>query len=124
MEIKTERIVAYGLAIGLLVVGIVCYAAFPVETPKEPVRIMFKSTAGNILFDHKMHVSDSGYGIGCTECHHTLEDEGGEPTACGFCHEIDSEDPVNRADAFHTQCRGCHELEGAGPVDCSACHVR
>jgi len=124
MEIKTERIVAYGLAIVLFVVGVVCYAAFPVETPKDPVRILFKSAAGNILFDHKIHTSEAGYGIGCTECHHTLEEEGEEPAACGDCHEIDSEDPVKRADAFHTQCRGCHEMEGAGPVDCSACHVR
>jgi hypothetical protein len=124
MEVKTERIVAYGLAIILFVVGIVCYAAFPVETPEKPIRIIFKSTAGNVLFDHNMHTSKSGYGIGCADCHHTLEDEGEKPTACGDCHEIDSEDPVKRSDAFHTQCKGCHEDGGAGPVDCSACHVR
>ncbi len=124
MEVKTERIVAYGLAIVFFLVGIVCYAAFPVKTPEEPIRIMFKSTAGNILFDHKVHASESGYGIGCTDCHHALEDEGETPTACGECHEVDSEDPVKRSDAFHTQCQGCHEDEGAGPVDCSACHVR
>ena len=124
MEVKTERIVAYGLTIVLFVVGIVCYAAFPLKAPEEPVRIMFKSTAGSILFDHKVHASTSGYGIACVDCHHNLEDEGEKPAACGDCHEIDSEDPVKRSDAFHTQCQGCHEDSGAGPVDCSACHVR
>lgn len=124
MKVQTEQIVAYALGIILLVVGIVCYAAFPVETPDQPIRIMFKSTTGNILFDHKVHAAKSGYGIACSDCHHNLENEGDKPPACGECHEVDGEDPIKRSDAFHQNCRGCHEDGSAGPVECSACHVR
>ncbi|MBN2061491.1 MAG: cytochrome c3 family protein [Deltaproteobacteria bacterium] len=126
MEIKTEKIVAYWIAIALFVIGFVCYAAFPDKTPEEPVRIMLTSTAGNVLFDHKTHLSEDGYGIDCVDCHHAWEEDSGErPLACGECHERESEeeDMVKRADAFHNQCLTCHEEDGTAPMDCSLCHV-
>jgi len=118
MEVNTQRVIAYVVLVVCFLVGMVCYAALPEGVPDEPVRIMFKSTAGSILFDHKGHLSDSGYGIGCGGCHHEDEDD---PVSCGECHDADSE--VDRADAFHGQCKGCHEEEDAGPVQCSECHV-
>ncbi|MBW2020403.1 MAG: cytochrome c3 family protein [Deltaproteobacteria bacterium] len=117
MTSKNEQALAFALAAILLVVGVVCYAAFPPKTPEEPVRVMFKSTAGSIFFDHKTHTADTGYAIACDDCHH----EGDEPVACSECHEADSD--VKRSDAFHGQCKGCHEDSGAGPVKCAACHV-
>jgi hypothetical protein len=117
-----EKAVAYGIGIILVVVGVVCYAALPDRMPEQPVRISFKNTAGNVLFDHKMHTSEDGYGYGCMECHHTLEDEAERPTACGECHEPES-DEVKRSDAFHKQCQGCHDMSGMGPVECAGCHV-
>jgi len=117
MTSKNEQVFAFALAAALLVVGVVCYAAFPPKAPEEPVRIMFKTTAGKVFFDHKTHSSDAGYGVGCTDCHH----EGEEPVACSECHDPESE--AKRSDAIHTQCKGCHEEGEAGPVKCSACHV-
>ncbi len=117
MTSRNEQVLAYALAAILLVVGVVCYAAFPAKTPEEPVRLMFKTTAGKVLFDHKTHSADAGYGVACDDCHH----EGDEPVACSECHEPDSE--VKRSDAFHSQCKGCHEESGAGPLECSECHV-
>ena len=125
---KIELKLAYGLAIYLLFVGVLCYAAFPPKTPDEPVRLMFDVTAGKVLFDHKTHHIDNGYGISCGDCHHTLaEDEYADAQSCSECHdpvEGDEETP-KRADAFHQQCAGCHEEYGAGPLEkeCSACHV-
>jgi len=123
MELKTERIIAYSLAGILFVMGIVCYAAFPPKTPDEPVRIMLQNTAGNVLFDHKVHASEDGYGLDCTDCHHMWEDDGSKPEACGECHEVEGEDPIERSEAFHMQCKGCHEDDGTAPVDCSSCHA-
>ena len=60
---KIELKLAYGLAICLLFAGALCYAAFPAKTPDEPVRLMFDVTAGKVLFDHKIHHADTGYGI-------------------------------------------------------------
>ena len=126
---KLELKLAYGLAIWFLFVGVVCYAAFPAKTPNEPVRLMFDVTAGKVLFDHKTHLADSGYGISCGDCHHTLdEDEYADAQSCSECHDPDEgdEETPKRADAFHQQCTGCHEGYGAGPLEkeCSACHVR
>jgi len=125
---KIELKLAYGLVIFLLVVGVLSYAAFPAKTPDEPVRLMFKVTAGQVLFDHKTHNADTGYGISCGDCHHTLtEEEYADAQSCSECHDPDEgdEETPKRADAFHRQCAGCHEEYGAGPIEkeCSACHV-
>ena len=126
MTSKKSRKLAYGLAIYCLFVGIISYAAFPVNTPETPVRLMYQSIAGNVLFDHTTHSSVPGYGINCSDCHHDLEgDDSGTPEACGECHssEGDDEDVPKRTDAFHQQCIGCHSDFGAGPEECAACHV-
>ena len=125
MELKKEKMIAYWAAAALLLVGVVSYAVFPEKKPEEPVRIMFKSTAGNVLFDHKEHASEDGYGIECTECHHTWDEgEGEKPLACSECHFKDEDEEAPKiSDAFHDQCIGCHEDFGGGPVECSQCHV-
>ena len=126
MDLKSEKNIAYLLAFILLVVGVICYAAFPEEIPEEPIRIMLKATAGKVLFDHRGHASEDGYGFDCIDCHHAYEeDEGTKPVTCSECHETDGEDEdmLKRSDAFHSQCIGCHEDDGTAPVDCSACHV-
>ena len=114
MEVKTERAIAYCILVVCILVGVVCYGAFPERAPDEPVRIMFHSKAGSVLFDHTGHVSESGYGLDCGRCHHDDDDD---PQAWGECHE------EARSDVFHAQCLGCHEEEQAGPVLCSECHV-
>ena len=124
MEIKSEKIIAYCIAVALFVIGVVCYAAFPQRSPEEPIRIMFKSTAGKVLFDHKEHTWEDGYGLDCTDCHHAWEeDEGEKPESCTECHEIDGEDTIKRSEALHQQCIGCHEDDGTAPIECSQCHV-
>jgi hypothetical protein len=120
MTSKGEQAFAFALAAILLVVGVVCYAGFSQESPAEPVRLMFKTNAGKILFDHKTHSDDAGYGIACDDCHHE-EQEGTSSCSGEDCHGPDS-DP-KRGDALHTNCKGCHEESGAGPVECAACHV-
>jgi hypothetical protein len=125
MDSKKEKIVAYYLAGILLLVAVVSYAAYPTKAPEQPIRIMFKNITGNVLFDHKEHTSDKGYGLKCTECHHEIEKEGEKPSPCGDCHKAEEGEGMGplRSDAFHKQCQGCHEDLGQGPVNCSACHV-
>lgn len=132
----------YGLAIVLLCVGVLCYAAAPPPSPDPPVRVMFKGVGGKVLFDHKAHAADSGYGLACYDCHHHPDsdesalqacgschkpptEDGSSPQACMECHEaedIEDSQPVRRSEAFHTQCIECHENFGAGATECSACH--
>ena len=124
---KKELKLAYGLAVCFLVVGVISYAAFPLKAPDVPLRLMFKTTAGKVLFDHQTHTSEFGYGLSCKDCHHELQDDGEQPQPCGECHdpaEGDEEMP-KLVDAFHKQCEGCHADFGAGPKEkeCSQCHV-
>ena len=129
MFTKKELKLAYALAVCLLVVGALCYAAFPEKVPPQPLRLQFNVAAGKVLFDHKIHHSESGYGISCGDCHHTLsEDEYEDAQSCSECHDPDEgdEEVPKRADAFHKQCAGCHEDFESGPTEkeCSKCHVR
>ena len=75
MSSKKELKLAYGMAIALFVVGAVSYAytAFSAKPPELPVRIMYPSAAGKVLFDHKTHTADTGYGFSCYDCHHHPE---------------------------------------------------
>ena len=125
MAFKKEQRFAYILAAVLLVGSVVCFAAFPGKTPDRPIRIMFQSVAGKVLFDHKTHTAESGYALSCADCHHTLEAGETEAQACLECHERQSEDPdvPKRADAFHRQCINCHQEIEAGPTECNICHV-
>ncbi len=143
MTQKKELRTAYILAIVLFFAGVAAYAAFSGPAPEQPVRLMFKNAAGKVLFDHKIHADNSGYGIDCAGCHHH---PGGDDslTACGSCHEkekseaapgvcldchdadeIDAGDLPIKTDAFHKQCIGCHEEgdAGPGPKECKLCHV-
>ena len=147
MTSKKELQLAYGLAIVLLVVGVASYA-FTALSPKvldEPVRIMYSSVAGDVLYGHKTHVApDTGYGISCADCHHhPADDEEASLRACGDCHqetseeaplpesclechdadEIEDTEMVKKGDAFHAQCIQCHKEVGGGPTECSQCHI-
>lgn len=138
---------AYGMAVILFVVGVICYAAFSAPSPETPLRIMHKTTAGKVLFGHADHADD--YGIACEDCHHHAPDEETVPKSCKGCHvlpedgtapascidchgegtdyemDISADEITNNADAFHNQCGGCHEENDAGPAkkDCSQCHI-
>lgn len=140
---KLELKLAYGLAVLLLVVGVLSYAAYPAKKVDEPIRLMFHATAGKVLFDHKTHTAPIGIGLSCYECHHHPEDDESALRACGDCHlppsaaadanqvclechdtsDIEDSEVVAREEAFHIQCIDCHKQFEAGPVECAACHV-
>ena len=146
MTSKSELQLALRLTLILLVVGLFCFAAFPVTPPDTPVRIAYQTKAGKVNFDHKTHLSETGYGLNCNDCHHHPgegEDEIEEAGSCGACHakpeeakrvsqtcnachdpdDYDLEEMTARADAFHDQCISCHKDFEAGPVECAACHM-
>lgn len=147
MTSKKHRMIVYGVAVQLLLIAIVCYAAFPVKAPEQPIRLMYHTNAGKVFFDHQTHSSVTGYGLSCTDCHHHPPDddktqmacsschpaelkEGETPASCLDCHdasEVEDSEYPKLADAFHQQCQQCHEQfgkgPGSGPQNCSKCHV-
>ena len=140
---KNELKLAGAVAICLLVIGVISYAAFPLKAPDEPLRLMYTVAAGNVLFNHKVHAGVEGYGLACFDCHHHPPEDDSALIACGQCHlppaeevevnetcldchdESDFEDTemLTRGDAFHEQCITCHEDFEAGPVECTGCHA-
>ncbi|MDX9786817.1 MAG: cytochrome c3 family protein [Desulfobacterales bacterium] len=140
--VKKELKLAYVLAIALLVVGVICYMV-PAKAPAQPLRMMYQTVAGRVLFNHQIHLGESGYGISCRDCHHHPED-GSDTSGCGACHSLPAEGKTvpdaclachepdeleevtmsKRADAFHAQCVQCHNEYESGPVECSGCHIQ
>lgn len=140
---KKKMKLVYGLVIYFLVVGVLCYAAFPVSAPEEPMRIMYHVTAGKVLFDHQTHTSETAYGLSCWDCHHHPVDDDAGLVACGTCHtptgdaeglpescldchdsdEIEDTQVLKRADAFHAQCIECHQDFDAEITECESCHA-
>ena len=140
MTSKKHRWIIYGVAIQLLLLAIVCYAAFPVPTPEEPFRVMYQTNAGKVLFDHQTHASVDGFALDCVDCHHLHDgEELDPPVACGLCHlskqdsaqknypescfdchddksALEDPDTSSRADALHQQCTECHDEYGKGPL--------
>ncbi len=121
MSSPKEFSTALRIIIVLLAVGGIAYAAFPTVAPEEPIRIVYKGSAGNVVFTHGVHASGDGYGADCLSCHHNIEED--DVYDCRQCHGDDGdEDLPGMTDALHTQCIQCHEDQGAGPVECAACH--
>ncbi|MFH1980787.1 MAG: cytochrome c3 family protein [Pseudomonadota bacterium] len=146
MTSNTHLQIAYRLAIVLLVIGVLSYAAFPAKGPDTPVRLVYKTMAGKVYFDHKTHLADKGYGLACLDCHHHPTDDSDaalQIANCGTCHakpeqmentakacnechdssDYDLSEMLVRADAFHNQCISCHKEFGKGPAACAGCHV-
>ena len=147
MTSDKELKLAYRLAVVLFVIGVLSFAAFPAKPPETPVRVMYKTNAGKVFFDHKTHASVTGYGAACTDCHHPHPADAEEApyNDCAGCHpgsksspeqlatiqqrcnesheDYSPEDIMPRADAFHSQCITCHKDFEAGPVACASCHV-
>jgi len=124
MNLKPEYKRAYAQAGVLLLIGLFSYVAFSAPAPEEPIRIVFRGSAGKVIFTHQTHAAGTGYGLSCEDCHHTFEEDG-EAQACVGCHDpdLEDEDIPKQTDAFHQQCIGCHQQIEAGPVACESCHA-
>jgi hypothetical protein len=145
MTSNKELKLAYCLTIILLLVGVICYAANPVETPKDPIRKMYKTSAGKVLFTHKVHRVETGYGVACIDCHHHNEDDEEDNfKACGDCHtaeipktvpqkclechdaagEVEEHHPKTVDESEPRACNDCHQKteDGSTPEVCSECH--
>ena len=120
---------AYVITIILLAVGVVCYAAFPQTIPDEPVRKIFKCTAGKVMFTHQAHGDPSGYALSCFDCHHHNEEDAPELKACGDCHA------ASKARTVPEICSECHspseehhhsaeDITEEESYACSDCHQK
>ncbi len=104
------------------VLGIIGYS---IGGSEEPLRVLFKTSGGPVVFDHNEHKE---YDIECDKCHHELDvDE--EIWNCRACHSKGIEDYQGICDErpIHKQCIGancidCHKENDIDTDDCKACH--
>lgn len=138
----------------LLVVGILIYifTAFADkksdanQEEKPPIRVLYNTPSGKVLFDHKAHTSETKYGLSCIDCHHHPEDEEEAIRSCNDCHvypnkettvnptcldcheedEVEGVETNNQVHPAHSrgECIKCHREFGKGPVDCNTCHFK
>lgn len=126
MVTRNEIVLASSLLVVSLLVAVAGYALCPMVAPNLPVRIVFQSPVGVVLFDHKRHKDQNGINIACGICHHNEQNNGSRSCTGEDCHTENSS--VTRSDALHGRCKGCHEERGVGPIDkageqeCWACH--
>jgi len=148
MTPKKELQLAKWITVILLGIGILSYGfvAFTTKSKDEPVRVMYKTPGGKVLFDHKTHASETKYGLSCRDCHHHPENEEDAIRSCNFCHvnpdkdqsvnpnclechdqeDVEGVETNNLVDSTHSrgECIKCHTEFGKGPVKCEECHAK
>ena len=117
---------ALALIIVLAIIGIIGYS---IKSSGSPIKVLFKTKGGIVIFDHRIHSSKNEYNIKCQMCHHNMEDEKSAlGWKCRICHGPGKEcDLCCEDDPVHKQCIGsncinCHKQEGMDASDCNLCH--
>lgn len=153
MTSKKQLQLAAWIAAILLVVGTLSYI-FTAKAQKEqeeqvnkpPIRVLYKTKKGKVLFDHKTHTQETKHGLSCTDCHHHPEDEEEAIRSCNDCHvypdkdttvhptcmdcheqeEIEGAETNRQVDSNHSrgECLKCHTEYEKGPVECMKCHIQ
>jgi len=119
---KTGKTVILAAIIGLAAVGILGYST-PKEKRDEPLRVLYKSKGGPVVFDHKAHSGPDGYVASCDACHHLRKrvvytTESGAVTFDHEAHSISPEYGLGCTDCHHEQ-----ELELDSRIqECGECH--
>lgn len=136
----------------LAVIAVAGYAGYLGGVqPKEPIRILYATKGGNVVFSHIAHFRD--YELTCEKCHHESAERTAEPLPCRNCHsqvfdEVFAEQHQNNipgefcgrchhqepgdtkfahaehSDEFSDDCTDCHHNEDieSEPGNCNECH--
>lgn len=110
----------------IIICAVLGIYGYTLESSGNPIRVLFKTKGGPVVFDHRMHLED--YGFECASCHHELyTDE--KIWNCRKCHSKEVEEYQGICDdrAIHKQCIGancidCHKESGLDTDDCKSCH--
>ena len=127
-ETRSNRI-AFLLLLTSLIVGVVAFCYHDAkDPPEEPVRVVYESKGGLVVFDHAAHTERMEGD--CVACHHYDGDDD-EKENCRDCH-LDNDIPIMHAyhekgedfldDDTYYSCMSCHEEGGKDPKNCRGCH--
>ncbi len=121
--------IAVLLLVASLAVGVASFCYYDAKPPpEEPVRVVYNSKGGLVVFDHAAHMARME--DDCTVCHHYDGDEE-EKENCRTCHQ-ENDIPIMQAyhqkgedfqdDDTYQSCMSCHEEKGRNPKNCRGCH--
>lgn len=121
--------VALLLLVVSLIVGVVAFYHHEAKAPpEEPIRVVYESKGGLVVFDHAEHTARMD--DDCMACHHYDGDDD-EKENCVDCH-ADNDIPIMHAyhekgedfldDDTYQSCMSCHEENGQDPKNCRGCH--
>ncbi len=129
MSSKQENILALIIFAAALLAGALGYGVTGYSEPEEaPIRILYESKGGLVVFDHRAHSDLEG--VDCVTCHHYYEGDG-RPENCVTCHE---ENEIPRMEAYHekgedyedddtySSCMSCHTAKEKDSKNCKGCH--
>ncbi len=111
----------------IIILGIIAVIGYNINGSGSPIRVLFKTKGGPVIFTHKAHSEE--YVDNCKQCHHSGE-SGEEPDnwRCRSCHfqgsDIDSicEDRPPHKECIGEKCITCHEENGMDTDNCGFCH--
>lgn len=69
------------VVLAVVSIGVYC---IPGKQEKVPTRVLLDNLGGKVIFSHKTHANN--YGFGCGDCHHESSDPIESVLACGTCH--------------------------------------
>ena len=121
-----NKTIKYLPALIIAIFAILALIGYTQEESGSPVRVLFKTQGGAVIFGHQTHASD--YGIECVKCHHKNDLTGENKYDCRFCHRSGTDyDKLCDSRPIHKQCIGancidCHNESGMDTKDCKSCH--
>ncbi len=118
---KKNNTIAIVVLIVLTIIGIVGFLSE--KKAENPNGMVFFTSGGAVVFNHKIHSSEDEAALECLQCHHNIEEGEKSEMSCRKCHYYNEEyegicedAPVHKR-CVGKQCVGCHEDES-----CSYCH--
>ena len=69
------------VVLAVVSIGVYC---IPGKLEKVPTRVLLENLGAKVIFSHKTHANN--YGFGCGDCHHESSDPIESVLACGTCH--------------------------------------
>ncbi len=96
----------------------------PSEGPEIVIIDQLEKLYHPVIFQHRLHSSMSGMGVGCSACHHYSPE--GKIPPCRDCHSssmtnTDLRQPSLKG-AYHRQCLNCHR-DWSHDTNCDVCHL-
>lgn len=128
LSLKSAGIKKFAPLLFIFIFGIIGIIGYTTESSSLPIRVLFKTKGGDVIFQHEAHSSDYQC-CKCQDCHHNIQNlRSRADWKCRTCHHAGGEyeniceDRMPHPQCVGAQCVQCHTRVGMDPKDCAFCH--